>query len=341
MSGARRIGLALALTGGGLALWALWPRPAPPPPPSRVAMVRSPLQVQVDTGTVPTATGSVASAPVQSALPTEAEASPKPDFPREFGGLFCPTEGVPSGTAGGLFSDAAPEVGMAAAVVEGLLYVPQLDELQGSGRVELIGYQPLQIQWMAAPGGGARCLLATLAFSPLASGIVGHVRNAEGLPEGRVQVWGCGVSTFTDEEGSFFLPAPPGPCTVLGRRQDGYWQSHSPPVDVVVLADQDVDVELILPEETKGGVGVSIGLDPLGVRVVAVNEGGAAWDAGLEAGSVILAVEGESVQGWGLDRFIDTVTGPTGTDVELTVLDPEGEEADVVLERRAMGPPAG
>ena len=126
-----------------------------------------------------------------------------------------------------------------------------------------------------------------------------------------------------------------------GRRQDGYWQSHSPPVDVVVLADQDVDVELVLPEETRGGVGVSIGLDPLGVRVVAVNEGGAAWDAGLVAGSTILAVEGESVQGWGLDRFIDTVTGPTGTDVELTVRDPEGEESDVVLERRAMGPPSG
>ena len=88
-------------------------------------------------------------------------------------------------------------------------------------------------------------------------------------------------------------------------------------------------------------MGVSIGLDPLGIRVVAVNEGGAAWDAGLVAGSTIMAVEGESVQGWGLDRFIDTVTGPTGTDVELTVRDPEGEESDVVLERRAMGPPSG
>jgi carboxyl-terminal processing protease len=80
------------------------------------------------------------------------------------------------------------------------------------------------------------------------------------------------------------------------------------------------------------GIGVMLESEEDEVVVASPIEGSPADEAGVEAGDVVVAVDGESVRGEELSEITEKVRGPVGTRVELTVLR-GGEERVFDLER--------
>ena len=86
-----------------------------------------------------------------------------------------------------------------------------------------------------------------------------------------------------------------------------------------------------------GGLGLEVAMHEGGVKVAAVVEGGPAARAGMQAGDVIVAVDGGSVQGQSLEQVIGQVRGERGTQVDLTVArGGEGETRAFTLTRELI-----
>lgn len=82
------------------------------------------------------------------------------------------------------------------------------------------------------------------------------------------------------------------------------------------------------------GIGAYVEMRDGQVVIVAPIDDSPAQQAGLEPGDVISAVNGEDVTGLSLTEVVSQVLGPAGTEVTLTILDPDtGETRDVTLER--------
>jgi len=71
------------------------------------------------------------------------------------------------------------------------------------------------------------------------------------------------------------------------------------------------------------------------ILIVSTFSGAPADDAGLERNDVLIAVDGESIQGWTVDEVTSAVRGPAGTEVTLT-LERGGEQFDVAITRAAV-----
>ena len=77
-----------------------------------------------------------------------------------------------------------------------------------------------------------------------------------------------------------------------------------------------------LQETTQGkfsGLGVEIGQDRGYITIIAPIDGSPAEAAGLEAGDVILKIDGESVRDLPVNKSVDLMRGPTGSKVSLTI----------------------
>jgi carboxyl-terminal processing protease len=74
------------------------------------------------------------------------------------------------------------------------------------------------------------------------------------------------------------------------------------------------------------------------IVVTALIEKSPAEKAGIEAGDVVVAVDGESVRDEDISRVIERIRGPEGTEVELTVRRGE-EEREFTLERTEIDAP--
>lgn len=89
------------------------------------------------------------------------------------------------------------------------------------------------------------------------------------------------------------------------------------------------------------GIGAYIDVRDEQTVIVAPIEGSPAERAGIRAGDVILAVNGESTSGWTVDDLRTAVRGPEGTDVTLRVLHPgETEPVDLVITRAEVVVPS-
>ena len=88
------------------------------------------------------------------------------------------------------------------------------------------------------------------------------------------------------------------------------------------------------------GIGITITVteDQTGFEVLKVNEGGPAEEAGMLAGDIITAVEGQSVNGMTTTQARDLVRGEEGTKVALTVR--RGEESmEMLVTRKTVQTP--
>ena len=77
-----------------------------------------------------------------------------------------------------------------------------------------------------------------------------------------------------------------------------------------------------LQETTQGefsGLGIEIGQDGGYITIIAPIDGSPAEDAGLQAGDVILKIDGDSIRDLPVDRSVDLMRGPTGSEVLLTI----------------------
>ncbi len=69
------------------------------------------------------------------------------------------------------------------------------------------------------------------------------------------------------------------------------------------------------------------------IVIVAPFRGSPAEKAGILPGDVILAVDGESTEGWSVAEAVKRIRGQQGTPVDLTIRHSDGEEVDLTIER--------
>ena len=77
-----------------------------------------------------------------------------------------------------------------------------------------------------------------------------------------------------------------------------------------------------LQETTQGefsGLGIEIGQDRGYITIIAPIDGSPAEAAGLEAGDIILKIDGESIRDLPVNKSVDLMRGPTGSEVMLTI----------------------
>ncbi len=85
------------------------------------------------------------------------------------------------------------------------------------------------------------------------------------------------------------------------------------------------------------GIGVEIQLKAGHVVVVSPMDNSPAQRAGLRPGDVILRVYGEEITGWPISRVAERITGPPGTPVLITILEPRsGQTRDLTLIRAEL-----
>lgn len=86
------------------------------------------------------------------------------------------------------------------------------------------------------------------------------------------------------------------------------------------------------------GVGVTVALDPLGLRVAQVFDGSPAKRAGVVAGDRFVAVDGKSIKGFSANRSTSAIKGLAGTDVRITI-DHGGKHRTVTMTRARVEVP--
>jgi membrane-associated protease RseP (regulator of RpoE activity) len=160
---------------------------------------------------------------------------------------------------------------------------------------------------------------------PLAGLAEGHYRvrgvvlDTAGHPEPAVRVRACSTSTVTDGLGRFELDTDHPRCAFQAVRNDGLLTTESETSVVRASSDQLVEVELVLDERLRGGIGVTFESAPQGARVVRVLPGTPADDAGIQVGDIITEVNGVSTEWTSSDRFQTLATGVEGSSVFIEV----------------------
>jgi carboxyl-terminal processing protease len=87
------------------------------------------------------------------------------------------------------------------------------------------------------------------------------------------------------------------------------------------------------PSGTFEGIGATVSTQNNQIVIVAPIENSPAERAGNTAGDVILAVDGESTEGWTQEKAVIKIRGPRGTKVDLKVRHADGKEQDFTIER--------
>jgi carboxyl-terminal processing protease len=77
-----------------------------------------------------------------------------------------------------------------------------------------------------------------------------------------------------------------------------------------------------------GGLGIEVGMEDGYVKVISPIDGTPAAKSGIEAGDLIIKLDGKSVRGMSLNEAVDLMRGKPGTDLELSVVR-EGQEKPI------------
>ena len=100
------------------------------------------------------------------------------------------------------------------------------------------------------------------------------------------------------------------------------------------LSPQDAAQMRVQTRGEFGGLGIEVSQEEGFVKVVSPIDGTPADDAGIEAGDFITHVDGESVLGLTLDKAVDLMRGPVGSEIVITVVrEGEDEPFDVTIVR--------
>jgi S1-C subfamily serine protease len=173
------------------------------------------------------------------------------------------------------------------------------------------------------------------AEAPFEVAVYFETRSGEQIAQGYVV--GCGHFRPVLVASGSTVPLEDVPCSVTGMIEDGFLWRRSASKEV---EPENGDVTLTFPDERTGGIGIQIRADERGILIEDVLPGGPAEDLGLEPGDVVVAVEGKDAKEISLDEFVETMTGPEGSDVEFVLL-MAGDTGDAVetvkVTRRFLG----
>jgi hypothetical protein len=139
-----------------------------------------------------------------------------------------------------------------------------------------------------------------------------------------------------DDDGRFEFRMPGAPYKLRAERQDGQLTTASDWVEIDTSEGGEWEVDLVVPEQARGGLGIRIGRHTDGIRVRAVLPGSPAKELGMREGDVVIAVGGDSAEGWTTGEFAEVMAGAIGTEQSFTVRHADGELEDLVFERRFL-----
>jgi carboxyl-terminal processing protease len=97
--------------------------------------------------------------------------------------------------------------------------------------------------------------------------------------------------------------------------------------------DPSVYQTAVGPSGTFEGIGATVSEQNNEIIIAAPIRNSPAEAAGLESGDAILAVNGQSTQGWTVDKAVLEIRGPSGTDVTLSIRKGDGTTKDVTIVR--------
>jgi carboxyl-terminal processing protease len=89
-------------------------------------------------------------------------------------------------------------------------------------------------------------------------------------------------------------------------------------------------------ENQFGGIGIQIGVDEGGLKIISPLIGTPAYRAGLEAGDTILEIDGKSTEGIRVDEAVKRLKGDADTKVTLTVRHADSTEPETVTIKREV-----
>lgn len=81
------------------------------------------------------------------------------------------------------------------------------------------------------------------------------------------------------------------------------------------------------------GIGAEVMQEGNRIIVTSPMRGSPAEEAGIEPGDEIIAVDGESIEGWTTQEAVQLIRGEKGTDVVLTIVRGEGDPIDITITR--------
>jgi carboxyl-terminal processing protease len=89
------------------------------------------------------------------------------------------------------------------------------------------------------------------------------------------------------------------------------------------------------------GIGANVNQDPATHEIVIISpfRNSPAEKAGVKAGDVILAVDGESTEGWSLTEAVNKIRGAEGTPVTLTLRHTDRTQQDITIVRETVNIP--
>jgi hypothetical protein len=147
----------------------------------------------------------------------------------------------------------------------------------------------------------------------------------------------------TRADGSFELAGIPGGPVVIRVHAEGYrarLEAGMTARDGAVLGPIIVALTRLGPDVPPGtdvvGVGIGMVADGDALQVVRVVPGSGAFDAGIEFGDHIVAIDGVPVTQLGVDRAFASLRGQPGTTVAITLRRDE-QYIQLVVERRLLG----
>jgi carboxyl-terminal processing protease len=190
-----------------------------------------------------------------------------------------------------------------------------------------------------------RSLTLVVVLLCVMSGVIGFVVGGGGEDEG-----GVGTNQASDSGGFGILDE-----IYKVIREDYVDQTavdeqalRQGAIDGIVAALNDPHTIYIDPESYALGVDVISGeFQGIGARVeqdsttgeiviVAPFRDSPAEIAGIRSGDVVVAVDGESTQGWSVSEAVRRIRGPEGTQVALSVRHSNGETEDVTVTRATI-----
>ncbi len=179
-----------------------------------------------------------------------------------------------------------------------------------------------------APEGGAVSVRVELEGSPSVSGVVTDADTGAPVAGATVSADVVGrtgiASAVTDDEGRFRVDSLEDRGTSLRVSKRGYRTRYVGGVDGGSSRDASVEIAISRGRgDEVVGIGVTVADDPGGVLVSSVQPGGPAEAAGIEAGDLIVAADGERLDG-GLKDAMGRIRGLEDTSVRLDIKRGEG-----------------